>query len=77
MYRSATRLVNLGLPKASVQLYRMQVHTPYIQARCGVLFQIRLCYFSGVLPHIKTTRSKVRAYNLKDRKPGMPSHQSM
>ena len=77
MYISATRLVNLGLPKASVQLYRMQVHIPYIQARCDVLFQIRLCDFSGVLPHIQATCSKVRACNLKDRKPGVPSHQSM
>ena len=66
MYISATRLVNLGLPKAFIQLFHMQVHIPYIQARRDVLFQIRFCDFSGVLPHRQTTGSKFTACNLKD-----------
>ena len=39
MYVSTTRVVNLGLPKAFIQLFHMQVYTPYIQARHDVLFQ--------------------------------------
>ena len=33
MYISALRLVNLGRPKASIQLLRMQMHTPHMQAK--------------------------------------------
>ena len=33
MYIRATRLVNLGLPKAFIQFFCMQVHIPYVQAR--------------------------------------------
>ena len=40
MYITATRLVNLGLPKPFIRLFRMQVHIPFIQARRDVLFQI-------------------------------------
>ena len=40
MYLSATRLVNLGLPKAFIQLFRMQVHIPYIQT--GVTYSSKL-----------------------------------
>ena len=36
----ATRLVNLGLPKAFIQLFRMQVHIPYIQT--GVTYSSKL-----------------------------------
>ena len=50
MYIRATRLVNLGLPKAFIQLFCMQVHVPYVQARRDVFFQIKLYDFSGVLP---------------------------
>ena len=54
MYISATRSVNLGLPKAFIQLFHMQAHIPYIQARCDILVQIRFCNFSGVLyPTVK------------------------
>ena len=59
MYISAKRLVNLVLHTAFIQLFRMQVHTPYIQARCDTLFQIRFCNFSSVLPHSQTTCSLV------------------
>ena len=77
MYISATGLVNLGLPKAFIDLFRMQVHIPYVQARRDVLFQIRFCDFSGVLPHSQTTCSKVAACNLKDCKSDVQSQQSM
>ena len=52
MYISALRLVNLGRLKASIQLLRMQMHTPYMQAKSmsHILFQIRFCNFS-FLPH--------------------------
>ena len=75
----ATRLVNLGLPKAFIQLFRMQVHVPYIQVRCDVLFQIRFCDFSGVLLYsqAQTTCFKVTACNLKDCNPDVQSQQSM
>ena len=76
MYISATRLVNLVLPKAFIQLFRKQVHVPYMQASCAVLFQIRFGNFSGVLPHKQTTCSKATAFNLKDCKPDVQSHQS-
>ena len=59
MYISAKRLVNLVLHTAFIQLFRMQVHTPYIQASCDILFQIRFCNFSSVLPHSQTTCSLV------------------
>ena len=45
MYISATRLVNLGLSNVFIQLLCMQVHTPYVQARCDILFQIRYLQF--------------------------------
>ena len=77
MYIIFTTLVNLGLPKAFIQLFRMQVHVPYIQARCDVLFQIRFCDFIGILPHSQTTYSKVAVCNLKDWKPDVQSQQSM
>ena len=74
---SVTRLVNLGLPKAFIQFFRMQVHIPYIQARHDVLFQIRFCDFSGLLPHSQTTCSKVTGCNFKDCKPDVQSQQPM
>ena len=37
MYITTTRVVNLGLPKAFIQLFHMQAHIPYIQARRDVL----------------------------------------
>ena len=69
--------MNLGLPKAFIQLLRMQVHIPYIQARRDVLFQIRFCDSIGVLPHSQITCSKVTVCNLKDRKPDVQSQQSI
>ena len=77
MYIRATRLVNLGPLKVFIQLLRMQVHNPYEQARCDILFQIRFCDFSGILPHSQTTCSKVTACNLKDCKPDVQSQKSM
>ena len=77
MYISATTLVNLGLPKAFIELFRMQVHIPYIQARRDVLFQNRFCDFSGILPHSQAICSKVTVCNLKDRKRDVQSQQSM
>ena len=77
MFIGVTRLVNLGLLKAFIQLFRMQVHIPYIKARPDVLFQIRFCDFSDVLPHSQTTCSKVTVCNLKDWKPDVQSQQSM
>ena len=71
MYLCDAKSVNLVLLKAFIQLFRMQVHTPYIQARCDILFQIRFCNFSGVLPHCQTIGSKVTACNLKDHKPNV------
>ena len=79
MYISATRLVNLVLPEAFIQLFHMKVHTPYMQFRCDI-FQIGFCNFSGVLPHSQTTCSKVtssKVCNLKDCKPDVQSQQSM
>ena len=67
--------MNLGLPKAFIQLFHMQVHIPYIQARCDIPFQIRFCDFSGVLSHSQTTCSKVAACNLKDCNPHVQSQQ--
>ena len=40
MYISATRLVNLGPLKVFIQLLQMQVHTPYVQARCDILSKL-------------------------------------
>ena len=61
MYFCATRLMNLVLPKAFIQLFHMQVHTPYMQARCDILFQIRLCKFSCTLrPTIKHPAPKLQ-----------------
>ena len=77
MYISATRLVNLGLPKTFIQFFYMQVHIPYLQAMRDVLFLIRFCHFSGVLPQGQTTCSKLTACNPKDRKPDVQSQQSM
>ena len=77
MYISATRLVNLGLPKTFIQLFCMQVHIHYLQAMHDVLFQIRFCDFSDVLPHSQTTCSKVTACNPKDRKADVQSQRSM
>ena len=77
MHISATRLVNLGLPKAFIQLFHMQVHIPYIHTRCDVLFQIRFCNFSGIPSHSQTSCFKVTVCNLKDRKPDVQSQQSM
>ena len=73
MYISVARLVNLGLPKAFIQLLRMQVHILYMQARRDALFQIRFCDFRGVLHHSQRTCSKVTVSNLKDRKPDLES----
>ena len=77
MYISSTRFVNLGLPKAFIQLFRMQVNIPYMQARRDTLFQIGFCNFSGVLLHNQATCSKVTVCNLKDRNPDVQSQQSM
>ena len=51
---SVTRLVNLGFPKAFIQLFYMQVHIPYIQF---------------LITHSQTICSKVRECNLKDHNP--------
>ena len=59
MYISATRLVNLGLPKTFIQLFHMQVHITYIQAWYDVLFQIGFAIL--VLTHSQTTCFKVTA----------------
>ena len=77
IYLCATRSAILTLPKAFIHLFHMQVHIPYIQARCDVPFQIRFFNFSGVLPHCQTTCSKVTACNLKDCKPNVQSRQSV
>ena len=77
MYISSTRFVNLGLPKAFIQLFRMQVNIPYMQARRDALFQIGFCNFSGVLLRNQATCSKVTVCNLKDRNPDVQSQQSM
>ena len=77
MYISVTRLANVGLPKAFIQLFRMQVHISYVQARHEILFEIRFCDFRGVLPQIQTTCFKVTKCNLKKWKPDMQSQQSM
>ena len=77
MFISATRLVNLGLPKTFIQFFCMQVHSPYLQAMRDALFQIRFCDFSGVLPYSQTTCSKVTACSPKNRKPDVRSQQSM
>ena len=69
--------MNLGLPKTLIQLFCMQVHIPYLQAMRDVLFQIRFCDFSDVLPHSQTTCSKGTTCNPKDRKPDVQSQQSM
>ena len=69
--------MNLGLPKSFIQLFHMQVHIPYIQARCDIPFQIRFCDFSGVLSHSQTTCSKVTACNLKDCNSDVQSQQSL
>ena len=69
--------MNLGFPKAFIQLFRMQADIPYVQARRDVLFQIRFSDFSGILPHSQTTCSKVTACYLKDRNPDVQSQQSM
>ena len=68
--------MNLGFPKAFIQLFLMQVDIPYIQARRDVLFQIRFSDFSGILPLSETTCSKVTACNLKDGNPDVQSQQS-
>ena len=49
MYIKATRLVNLGLPKAFIQLFRMQMYIPYLQARRSKLgFAILVAFYPTV-----------------------------
>ena len=50
-------LVNLALPKVFIQLFHMQVHTPYVQARYDILFQIRFCDFSD-------PQNSIESYNM-------------
>ena len=68
--------MNLGLPKAFIQLFHMEVHIPYIHTRRDALFQIRFCNFSGIPSHSQTC-FKVTVCNLKDRKPDVQSQQSV
>ena len=46
MYLRATRLANLVLTKAVLQLFHQQVHNPRMQPRGDIFFQIKL---SGAL----------------------------
>ena len=66
--------MNLGLPKAFIQLFRVQNVYSLFTSQA---FQIRFCDFSGVLPHSQTTCSKFTACNPKDRNPDVQRQQSM
>ena len=56
----ATRSVNLFLHKDYIQLFCMQEHTPYIQARCEIFFPIRFCKFSVFYPTVKQPVPKLQ-----------------